>query len=112
MHISPHILTADERVASWRLGCYLKFAEAGVPASRINGIFKEAAGNGTPLLSASGIAKVVVTVAALTGVPIGIAAHMVDQHIKASRGREKELDTQTQYYRNAAQQLGSGLLAS
>ena len=102
------MLTPAERAASWRLGCLLKFAEAGI---RPSGIEKAAGPQGAPLLSPSGLAKAVVTVAALTGVPLGIAAHVVDRHIRASRGREKELEQQTQYYRNAAQQLGSGLAA-
>ena len=86
----------------------MKFAEAGIRPSQIE---KVAAGPGAPLLSPSGLAKAVVTVAVLTGVPLGIAAHVVGQHVTASRGKEKELQAQTQYYRNAAQQLGSGLMA-
>lgn len=108
-HINPYILSPDERVAAWRLGTYLKFADAGIPASRINDVYKAAAIGTSPVLSPSGLAKMVVTVAALTGVPIGIAAHAVDRHIRNSRGKEKELELQTDYFRNAAQQLEAGL---
>ena len=112
MRINPYILEPNERIAAFRMGTIAKFAESGVPARDIDKIVKYAAGTGSPLLSPSGMSKAVVMVSVLTGVPLGIAAHVVDQHIRASRGKEKELQTQIGYYRNAAQQLGTGLAAS
>ena len=102
------ILTHEEKAAALRLGAYIKFAECGVRPSMI----KQAVGDAPPLLSPAGLARAIVTVSVLTGVPLGIAAHTVGRHVAQSRGRERELETQTQYYRNAAQQLGTGLLAS
>lgn len=104
-------LTPQERAAAWRFGAYLKFAEAGVRPTQVDGHIKQAAG-AAALLSPTGMAKTIATVAILTGVPLGIAAHIVHRRIRDSRGREDELKTQVGYYRNASQQLEGGLAAS
>lgn len=105
------ILSPEERVSSLRLGAAMAFAAHGVKPSDLQ---KMAAGgvNGPAILSPLNMAKAIVTVAAITGVPLGIAAHVVGQHLKASRGNEREIEAQTSYYRNASQQLGSGLQAA
>ena len=104
------VLEPQERLAAFRLGAYLKFASMGVRPSEIDAFVKQAGvGATSTLLSPPGLAKMVATVAILTGVPLGVAAHVIGKRITGSRGREKELRSQIGYYRNAAQQLETGL---
>lgn len=105
------LLTAEERKACWRLGALAKFAEHGIRPAGIDRAVKVAgipAGAAT-LLSPVGMAKAVATVAVLTGVPLGVAAHVVGRRIGQARGKEKELTEQAQFYRNATAQLEQGL---
>lgn len=104
-------LSPAERMAGWRLGAYLKFAEAGIRPSQVDESIKQAAG-AAALFSPTGMAKAIATVAILTGVPLGVAAHVVGKRVRESRGRESELNTQIGYYRNATQQLEGGLAAA
>ena len=104
-------LTPEERRACWRLGAYAKFAEAGIRPSAVDATVKAAAG-AAALLSPTGMAKMIATVAIVAGVPLGTAAHIVGKQIQKSRGREAELKTQIGYYRNAAGQLENGLAAT
>ena len=105
------LLTAEERVACWKLGMHTKFADAGIAPSKIDETIKEAAGE-TPLFSVGGAAKAIMAVSLLTGIPLGIAAHVVGQRISATRSKEQELNSQVGYYRNAARQLEGGLQAA
>ena len=105
------LLTPEERVACWRLGMHTKFADSGIPPSQINETIKIAAPT-TPLFSVGGAAKAIMAVSLLTGIPLGIAAHVVGNRISATRSKEKELDSQIGYYRNATQQLEGGLAAA
>lgn len=107
------LLTADERIAGWKFGFCMKCAEAGIRPSQIDQAIKEAAGPSAPaLLSPTGLAKAIATVAIITGVPLGVAAHVIGRHMTQARGRENELQAQAGYYRNAAQQLGDSLSAA
>ena len=102
-YISP-----SERAESMKVGAYQKFATAGVPINRINGIVKRA----VDLPSPSGVAKSVIALSVITGIPVGIAAHIIGNRVTSERGREKELTTQAGYYRNATSQLRRGLQAA
>ena len=99
-YISP-----QERAAAMKAGAYLKFAEAGVRLGDIDGMVKSA----IELPSANGIAKSVIALSVIAGVPIGIASHIIGNKITKERGREKELTTEAGYYRNAAHQLERGM---
>ena len=105
------LLTADERKACWRLGALAKFAEAGVRVGDIDKAVKVAGipASAATLLSPVGMAKAVATVAVLTGVPLGVAAHVVGRRMSQARGKEKEMTEQAQFYRNATAQLEQGL---
>ena len=106
-HMMEYI-TPAERAAAMRLGAYSKFAEAGVPFSAIDGIVKRAVN----LPSPSGIGKAVIALSVVTGIPIGIAAHVIGNKITRERGAETELETEAGYYRNATNQLQRGLQAT
>ena len=107
------ILTPQERASALRMGMYLGFADKGVNPSQIDAFVKSAEGAAAASwLSPTGLAKAVIAVSVLAGVPLGIAAHVVGRHVRDARGRESELKAQTGYYRNAAQQLETGLAAS
>jgi hypothetical protein len=104
------VLEPQERLAAFRLGACLKFASIGVRPSEIDAFVKQAGPGATSaLFSPTGAAKMVATVAILTGVPLGVAAHVIGKRITGARGREKELQSQIGYYRNASQQLETGL---
>lgn len=105
------LLSPEERVACWKLGMHTKFADAGVPVSRIDETIKLAAPT-TPLFSVGGAAKAIMAMSLLTGIPLGIAAHVVGQRISATRNKEQELNAQVGYYRNATKQLEGGLEAA
>ena len=45
----------------------------------------------------------------LTGIPVGIMAHMVSRKIQEKRLKERELDKKIEYYRNAAGGIEHGL---
>lgn len=45
----------------------------------------------------------------LGGIPIGIVAHLVHKKIQDRRLKERELDKQIEYYRNAASGIEHGL---
>lgn len=105
------LLSPGERAAAWRLGAFSKFAEIGVRPGQVDEHIKAAAGAAT-LVSPAGMAKMIATMAVLTGVPLGVAAHIVGQRVSAVRAKEEDLETQTKYYRNAASQLEHGLAAS
>lgn len=102
------LLTATERAACWRLGAYAKFAAAGIRPSQIDAVIAKKAGV-ADVVSPTNMAKTVATVSLLTGVPLGVAAHVVGNRISKARGKEKELQQQAEYYRNAAAQLEQGL---
>jgi hypothetical protein len=54
-------------------------------------------------------AKGIIYGSILTGIPVGIMAHMVHKKIKDKQLRERELDQQIEYYRNANSDIESGL---
>ena len=45
----------------------------------------------------------------VTGVPLGVVAHALHRRIKEKRLKERELDQQIDYYRNAATNIEHGL---
>jgi hypothetical protein len=100
-YISP-----AERSAAMLAGAYIKFAEAGVRLGDIDGMVKRA----LELPSANGVAKSVIALSVIAGVPIGIASHLIGRRISKERGEERELTTEAGYYRNAAHQLERGML--
>jgi len=55
--------------------------------------------------------KVVAGLALVTGVPIGIAAHVIDRHINSERQKERELQEKIKYYQNAVGGIQTGLQA-
>jgi len=101
-------ITPAQRAEAMRFGAYTKLAELQVPFKDIDGLVKKA----VELPSASGVAKSVITLSVLTGVPLGIAAHVIGSKIDRARGKVNELRTETGYYRNATNQLHRGLDAA
>ena len=104
-----------ERMAAMRFGALV--SAAGIAAGRAAGdaMGKSAAASGTSGMAskATGILapslKGALAVAAITGVPFGIALHLIGNRLKAGRIREQELQGKIDLYRNAADQLGGDL---
>ena len=105
------ILSPAERIHLMKVGAYMKCAELGLTADKLDTMFsvKQAFGLGDVGKGVEGIAKTIVAVSVLAGVPIGIAAHAVGRSINADTAKEKELKTEAGYYRNAANQLERSL---
>ncbi len=101
-------VTPEERNAARRLGALLKFAELGIPVGRIDEVTKRAqslSGAGSLL---SNTAKAIGLTSVVAGVPLGILHHTIAKKIREQRGREKELEEQSRFYRDAAKQISRG----
>jgi len=61
---------------------------------------------------ATSIAKVIAGTALLTGIPLGVAAHLVGRHVTAERLKERELKKKIRYYRDATSGLERGLAST
>lgn len=99
------VLTADERMACMRFGAILKCAEHALRPQQVEQLVKQAT------LSLTDTAKGIAAMAVLSGIPIGVIAHIAGQHISGQRAQERELQEKVKYYRNATQGLGAGLPA-
>lgn len=97
------VLTADERMACMRFGALLKCAEHGLNSSQISELVK------TATISLTDTAKGIASLAILSGIPVGVLAHIAGQHITGQRAKERELEEKVKYYRNATQGLSTGL---
>ena len=87
------LLTPEERVAGIRAGSTLIAKQADF------GGISEAPAN---------IAKAIAATALLTGIPMGIAAHLVGRHVTSTRLKEKELQERIGYFRDATQNMERG----
>jgi hypothetical protein len=54
-------------------------------------------------------AKFVAATALLTGIPMGIAAHLVGRHLNTTRLKERELKERIGYFRDATSNMERGL---
>lgn len=97
------VLTQGERMACMHFGALLKCAEHGYDEKAIADFVKHAT------ISLADTAKAVAAVAVLSGIPIGVVAHIAGQHISGERAKEKELNEKIKYYRAATQGLNTGL---
>jgi hypothetical protein len=91
-----HMLSAEERAEMMRVGIILKQASMGKDAQSLSGL----ADMGT---------KGILLGSAVTGIPLGIMAHLIHKKVRSVRDKEKELAVKTQYYQNAARNLEQGL---
>ena len=103
-------LTPEERAGAMRLGMYLKCSEYGLAPHQIDGVMKTAAMGIADTIG--GASKLTVALALLTGVPLGIASHIIGRRITQQRKKETELQHQTHFYRDATQNLEAGLAAA
>jgi len=99
-----NMLTKEERAQCIQAGMALKMAEWGaVPPS----LDKEAT---NPLTSAFDLGtKGIVLGSVITGIPLGIMAHMVHRKTQEVRQKEKELQSKINYYTQATGNIESGL---
>ena len=97
------VLTPDERMACMKFGALLKCSEHALKPEAVDQLVKSAT------LSLTDTAKSIGALAVLTGIPIGIIAHIAGQHITGQRAQEREMTEKVKYYRNATQGLNAGL---
>ena len=97
------VLTPDERMSCMRFGALLKCAEYGLQADEVSALVKSAT------ISLTDTAKGIAAMAVLSGIPVGVIAHIAGQHITGQRAQERELEEKVKYYRNATQGLNAGL---
>lgn len=108
MSKAPYLrnLNPRERAACLRTGAILKLAQLQAPPERAADLIKRAISIGGALDTT---AKTVVVGSLLTGIPVGIMAHLMSKKISDVRRKERELTQQINYYREAAQGLETGL---
>ena len=102
------VLSAEEKAACFRLGAILAGAEHCVPVRVLADAVTEKSA-GLVSVNPGGLAKSIVTVSVLTGLPIGIASHLVSKKVQARSKEERELELRRNYYAEAARSLESGL---
>jgi len=97
------LLTPAERAGAMQLGATLKCAEHRIPMAEVDSVLKTAG------ISAEGVAKAIAVTSVLAGVPMGVAAHVINKRVTNQKQKELELKEKIKYYRNATQGLESGL---
>lgn len=55
--------------------------------------------------------KTLVATSLITGIPLGIMAHMIHNKIKSKRDREKEMDQRINYYQQAGRSIEDAMAA-
>jgi hypothetical protein len=93
-------LTPEERMQLLHSGALLKCADSGMDKQAIFDSVGSIFDAGT---------KAVVVASAVTGIPIGIMAHLMGKATRGKRMQEQELQHKTQFYRNAGQQFERNL---
>jgi hypothetical protein len=92
------ILTPDERAQCLAFGATLKLAQHRVPVNKTAEVFNS--GN---------VGKAIIATTLLTGIPIGIVAHLMGRSITSRKMKEREMDQKIKYYRAATQGIETGL---
>lgn len=103
-----HILTPEEQSGCYMLGALLKGAELCLPPRVLAEALAEKQGAAVGV-SPGGLAKTVVTISVLTGLPLGIASHLVGKKIESRSKKERELELRRNYYTEATRSLEQGL---
>jgi hypothetical protein len=102
------ILSRDERAAAVRTGMLLKAASHGGRPADLDHLLKQ--GDDNFLESGFDIGtKAIIYGSLLTGIPIGIMAHMIHSKTKQVRGKEREMQSRIDFYNQAAQDIETGL---
>lgn len=120
-------LSDEERLACWRAGSVQKIASMGLTQLDAASILladpkpespaeKTAE---TPVFGLGDIlnlpvvtAKTIAAVSLITGIPLGIVAHKLGQRTDQVLSQDRKLETEADYYRDAARQLENGMMAS
>ena len=99
-------LTAEERLSAWNNGITFKLAEKEVLPSEFNSFCKTAQESGPPLPL-----KAILWTALLTGAPIGIAAHLVNNEMKKTDNKNRELRRKRDYLRDLSEEINQRINA-
>ena len=100
-------LSREERAGCMKLGAVMAFAKAGIMPSQIDEVSKTA--GASDYLNTLG--KTILTVSLVGGIPIGVAAHIVNRRINEQSEKERELKEKLKYYHAATGSLEHGLEA-
>lgn len=102
-------LTNEERSQAIKFGAMAAFLSYNIPISKVDDVVKSAFTLPSVGNTLEGVSKAIITTAVLTGVPLGVAAHMIGKSIDSNRRAERERLARIKYYRDATRQLESGL---
>ena len=91
------LLTVDERRDITQLAIKVACARAGIKEAQWPDI-------------AGGIEKGLLTFSVLTGIPIGIAGHMLSRAAKSDELAQREQQAKIKYYRDVTKELEHGLV--
>ena len=102
--IYTQLLSPAERAQCMKLGAAVKLASHGHTKVAEGGVFS--------ILNPANVAKAVMGVSLLGGIPLGIAAYTIGKRINDQKQQERELIERAKYYRNATGGLERGLALS
>lgn len=91
------------------LGALIKGAELNLPPRVLAEALAEKQAIYPITVSPGGLAKSIVTVSVLTGLPLGIASHLVAKKIESRSKKEREFELRRSYYTEATRALEQGL---
>lgn len=90
-------LSREERAGAMRLGMLMKAAEYGQAEPFMKRALIDVVTNN------------IIRLSILAGIPIGLAASLVHRKVKEENLKEKQLETEAQYYRDVTKNLSQGL---
>jgi hypothetical protein len=110
-----NLLNPAERAAWMRAGMLLKAAQLGLPAETIAPLAKQADLKDLTAMVSQPIdigAKTILYGSLITGIPVGIMAHMISKKMNTVKAKQRILDEKIRYYQGAAEGLETGMAQS
>lgn len=100
-----NMLSKEERAGCMKMGAVMAFARFGVTPDKADAVIKKAGLN--DYINTAG--KAVIAMSLIGGIPLGVAAHIINRRINEQSAKERELEEKLKYYRAASSSLGQGL---
>jgi len=105
-------LSPAEKAAWLRAGMLLKAAQLGLPAELLVPLAKQAGLADTISKPIDYSAKAILYGSLITGIPVGIMAHMISKKMSTVKAKQRELEEKIKYYHGAAEGLETGMARS
>jgi hypothetical protein len=105
-------LSPAEKAAWLRAGMLLKAAQLGLPAELLAPLAKQAGLADTISKPIDYSAKAILYGSLITGIPVGIMAHMISKKMSTVKAKQRELEEKIKYYHGATEGLETGMARS